>query len=66
VIWREGKGLNNLSTFLEEQKVDVPEGWKLIDAFYINDDGSLIIGSAKHEKGKIAPFRVKLALSEKK
>lgn len=49
-----------LIDYLKERKIDVPEGWTLIDARYVSHDGSLIIGSARDEKKRVRPFRVEM------
>ncbi len=57
-IWREKEGFGSLEAYLREQKVEIPDGWTLIDAVSISDDGLSIVGSATNKKKLVRPFRV--------
>jgi hypothetical protein len=60
VVWREKEGFQTLADYLEEQKIELPKEWTLIDAVSITADGSLITGSARHEDGRVRPFQLQL------
>jgi hypothetical protein len=64
IVWREKENVQSLEDFLREQKVEVPNGWTLLDAHGVNEDGSTIVGSARNAEGKVRPFRVRIPTLE--
>ncbi len=58
-VWFEKEGAISFDQFLERKKVTIPEGWQVVGANYISEDGLTIVGSVQ-KKSHIRPFRLHL------